>query len=327
MALAGRFKIAIVRRRREEIQNRFDSDIDGCGAECRAAQRDVAKDAETRSAIREAKKSFRRANPRSLPIARVRLRGRNFHGAIFSGGERGIFRQLHGAAIRVLLVAAEKQQAETVARPAIVIEPAVQARLPSRAFAREWIGRRAPACGFEILDFRVVGFRTARQRIHQRGVGLAAIERGNRGAVGGTEQGGVAVRCEIDFLVAVRVEIERGDILVMAGGIRERIGDRFRLDQAIATARCAGAANKGRRRRRASKDRCTGRAASSVRACSRASRKAWTGLRCARRACGLCAKRAAFSCAADSIRHIWRKSCARCRRARTAAFRCAPQIR
>src|SRR5580704_3647346 len=91
-----------------------------------ATQGHVAKNAESRGAICERKRFF--SGPIHASFGhQSRVRGRNFRGAIASAGERRIFRQLRGAAIRMFLLAAEKQQAETVARPAVVIEPAIKA--------------------------------------------------------------------------------------------------------------------------------------------------------------------------------------------------------
>src|ERR1700723_395429 len=147
-----------------------------------------------------------------------------------SDGERRIFRQLRSAAIRMFLLAAEKQQAETVARPAVVIEPAIQAGFfRARLLVNGLSAMRLAS--FQILELRVVGLWAARERIHQRRVRLAAIECGDCATIGGTEDGSVAIGGEINLVAAIGVEIQRGDVLIMAGGIRKRIGNRFGLNQ------------------------------------------------------------------------------------------------
>ena len=104
---------------------------------------------------------------------------------------------MNGGVILLGFVLAEQQQAEGVARPAIVIEPALEAlflraNLIVNGLRDLRFGRR------QIANLGVIRLRAAHRRIDQRDVGRAEIERRESGAVIGLEQGGITVGGEID---------------------------------------------------------------------------------------------------------------------------------
>src|ERR1700735_134995 len=83
----------------------------------------------------------------------------------------------------------------------------------------------------EIFNLGVVGLATACQRIDDRGIRLPAINRADGRAVRRIQQRRVAFGSEIDFLVPVAIEINRGRILVASRTMSEAIRNRLRFDE------------------------------------------------------------------------------------------------
>ena len=101
-----------------------------------------------------------------------------------SARQKRVFIQTQFAIILERFLGGEKQQTEGAARPAIVVEPAIEAFFLRPSLLVNGLWRvRLPAR--YVLDFRVIRFKTTLQRIDQRAVRLPALQSRDRAAISG----------------------------------------------------------------------------------------------------------------------------------------------
>ena len=201
------------------------------------------------------------------------------------------------------LMRRKHQRAKAMPRPTIVAQQFLQTRLLRLELL---VNRRRPVRSLrrETLQSRMVSLHAPRNRIDQRHLRRPKIQRANRSAIAGAQHRRIRSGRKANFLAPVRIEI---------ASLRfrpERHPDAPSRRPALqpppkrATAPSADAANKLRRKLRASKDRCIANAAAAIPP-SRATHEIRARAGGSMPAAGFSPKRAAFFSAADSIPDIW----------------------
>ena len=142
-----------------------------------------------------------------------------------SPGERGALIQAQCLVVAELFCAIEEQEAESISRPAIVLELLIQPGLLHERLVVNRGDLRSELGG--VLQFRVIGFDAPLERIDQRHRTRPKIQDLQGAAVRGFDDRRGLRRCQLDFFPAVRVKIEPRDRPVRFLAVLERIRDRL----------------------------------------------------------------------------------------------------
>ena len=157
------------------------------------------------------------------------VRRRVLHGK-GAAGKAGIFVQLEGFIVRVRAGRIENQNAESVARPAVVAQEAFQAGFLDAGLFMN--GRDRGGGGFPggFAQARVVGLGTPQNRVDESGGRRTEIERGDGGPVARLQERLAFRRGEEQFVRAVRIVVQQFDARDERAGSLA-VGNQFRADE------------------------------------------------------------------------------------------------
>src|SRR6059058_11193 len=134
-------------------------------------------------------------------------RGGSFHREC-AAGKTSVFAQLESFVVRLGARRIENQDAEGVARPAVIAKKALEARLLDAGLLVNGDGRAGGAGSRGFAQARVISLGAAQDGIHERGGRGTKIERGNGSAVAGLQNRLKFRRREEQLVRAIGVVVE-----------------------------------------------------------------------------------------------------------------------
>ena len=164
----------------------------------------------------EEQKFLRRGFRFAAEMQRVRAEkigvesGGSFHGEC-AAGKTSVFAQLESFVVRLRARRIENQDAEGVARPAVIAKKALEARLLDAGLLVNGDGRAGGAGSRGFAQARVISLGAAQDGIDERGSSGAEIERGDGSAVTGFQQRLGFRRREEQLVGTVGVVVQKFD--------------------------------------------------------------------------------------------------------------------
>src|SRR5438874_7974067 len=134
-------------------------------------------------------------------------RGGSFHGEC-AAGKTSVFAQLESFVVRLGARRIENQDAEGVARPAVIAKKALKARLLDAGLLVNGDSRAGGAGSRGFAQARVISLGAAQDGIDERGSGGTKIQRGNSSAVAGLQKRLKSRRREEQLVRAIGVVVE-----------------------------------------------------------------------------------------------------------------------
>src|SRR5258708_4716681 len=143
-----------------------------------------------------------------------------------AAGKAGVFLQLENFVVRVRARGIKQKQTKGVAGPAVVTQEAFEAGfLDTRLFVNG--GDGGGRVFGDVAKTRVISFGAAQNGIDERGGGGTKVQRRNRCAIGGFQQGLIFRRSEEELVDAVAIVVKRFHARRESAGsllIREELG-------------------------------------------------------------------------------------------------------